>query len=276
MQNADVVARSVSKLREKLALKGTVPLGVILGTGLSGVTDGLDAREVPYSALPNFPCSTTASHKGSFVLAQSRGTPVLFAAGRCHLYEGWNASDVCMGVRVMHGLGVKTLVITNASGAINPQFDAGSLMCVTDQINMTGVSPLTGPNNDKWGIRFPDMSETFDRELLALATRTALDAKIPLLKGVYVGVHGPELETPAETRMLRMIGADAVGMSSVLEVICARHLGMRVLEISCLANKNLPDCMAPVSIEDILESCARAEAHLVTLLTGILGALGGR
>ncbi len=178
-----------------------------------------------------------------------------------------------MGVRVMHGLGVQTLVVTNAAGALNPAFETGRLMLICDQVNLTGVSPLTGINCEAWGLRFPDMSEVFDVKLRALAQTTAISLGIALERGVYVGVHGPELETPAETRLYRALGCDAIGMSSVLEIISARHLGMRILGLSCLTNKNLPDCMAPVTIEDILASSRRAAGDLSRLLLGMLPAM---
>ena len=200
------------------------------------------------------------------MLGDVAGVTVLAQQGRCHLYEGYQPAQVCMGVRVMAGLGVRTVVITNAAGALNPQFDAGSLMAMTDQINFTGATPLAGPNVDEWGPRFPDMSRIFDPELLALAMESASLLGIRLERGVYIGVRGPQLESPAETRMFRQWGADAIGMSTVLEVLAARHLGLRVLGISCLSNKNLPDCMAPTSLEEIVEVAARAGRQLERLL----------
>ena len=171
-----------------------------------------------------------------------------------------------MGVRVMAGLGIGSLVVTNAAGALNPQFDAGSLMLMTDQINFTGTTPLAGPNVEQWGPRFPDMSCIFDPELRALALESAAMLGIRLERGVYIGVHGPQMESPAETRMYRQWGADAIGMSTVLEVLAARHLGLRVLGISCLSNKNLPDCMSPVPIEEVIEVAGKAGRRLERLL----------
>jgi purine-nucleoside phosphorylase len=198
------------------------------------------------------------------------GVPAIVQRGRCHLYEGRSPEEVCMGTRVMAGLGIAALVITNSAGALNPQFEAGNLMLITDHINRTGRSPLTGPNVDSWGPRFPDMSEVYDPDLMAIAEKQALALGLRLERGVYVGLHGPELETRAETRALRILGADAVGMSTVLEVIAARHMGLKVLGISCLSNKNLPDCMERVSIKDIIAISEQAGAGLEKLLLAAL------
>lgn len=273
MQNLPEVQLAVTALKQKLSATGRSGraarprAGIILGTGLSGLASAMrDGVRVPYAELPGFPVSTTDSHDGAFVLGEVAGVTVLTQQGRCHLYEGYSPAQVCMGVRVMAGLGVRTLVVTNAAGALNPQFDAGTLMAMTDQINFTGATPLAGPNVDEWGPRFPDMSRIFDPELLTLAMESASLLGIRLERGIYIGVRGPQLESPAETRMFRQWGADAVGMSTVLEVLAARHLGMRVLGISCLSNKNLPDCMAPATIEEIVEVAGRAGRQLERLL----------
>ena len=273
MQNLPEVQLAVRALKQKLSAAGrtgraaTPRAGMVLGTGLSGLASAMrDSVRIPYAELPGLPDSTTDSHEGAFLLGHVAGVTVLAQQGRCHLYEGYQPAQVCMGVRVMAGLGVRTVVITNAAGALNPQFDAGSLMAMTDQINFTGATPLAGPNVDEWGPRFPDMSRIFDPELLALAMESASLLGIRLERGVYIGVRGPQLESPAETRMFRQWGADAIGMSTVLEVLAARHLGLRVLGISCLSNKNLPDCMAPTSLEEIVEVAARAGRQLERLL----------
>lgn len=280
MQNSQEVQLVVEALRA--ALPGPAlekePLGLILGTGLSGLAARLnDACSVPYERLPGFPLSGGDSRGGAFVWgrlgAGETSMPVLAQQGRCHLYEGCSPAHVCMGVRVMAGLGVKTLIVTNAAGALNPRFAAGDLMCLADLINHTGASPLTGPNDDGWGERFPDMSTPFDPFLQVLALNTALKLRIRLERGVYIGVHGPEMESPAETRMYRQWGADAVGMSTVLEVIAARHLGLRVLGISCLTNKNLPDCMAPVALEEVIAEAGRAGEKLIRLIEALAQAL---
>ena len=195
------------------------------------------------------------------------GVPALVQQGRCHLYEGRTPAEVCMGVRVMAGLGIHTLVITNAAGAINPHFATGNIMLIEDHINMTGKSPLTGDNETALGPRFPDMSAPYD---------AALGLGMRLEKGVYVGIQGPQLETRAETRMLRGFGADAVGMSTVLEVIAARHLGLRVAGLSCLTNKNLPDCMEKAELDDIIHVANQVGEKLGTLLTAALPAMAVR
>ena len=263
------------------AEKNASPIGLILGTGLSGLADRLAERvAVPYADLPGFPASSVDSHVGAFVWGRFPtacgedddvpGRPVLIQQGRCHLYEGRTPAEVCMGVRVMAGMGVRTLIITNAAGALNPTFDAGSIMCMTDFINHTGHSPLVGCNCDQWGQRFPDMSMPFDADLRALAMETSAKMGLRLERGVYIGVRGPEMETPAETRMYRQWGADAVGMSTVLEVIAARHLGMRVLGLSCLSNKNLPDCMTPAPLEEIILVAAQAGKNLGRLIRAMV------
>lgn len=282
MQNPQEVQLAVDALRAALpaATSGEKPLlGLILGTGLSGLATelltGPAAGEAPgarvaFASLPGFPLPGVDSHQGAFVLGRLHGVPVLAQQGRCHLYEGRSPAEVCMGVRVMAGMGVKTLIITNAAGALNPRFEAGTLMCMADQINHTGVSPLTGPNCAAWGERFPDMSAPFDPALQALALETAGELGVRLERGVYIGVHGPEMESPAETRMYRQWGADAVGMSTVLEVIAARHLGLRALGLSCLSNKNLPDCMTPVPLAEVIAVAARAGENLARLLRALV------
>ena len=288
MQNFQDVQRAAAALREALgapplrqsAADDAPPLGIVLGTGLSCLADRLaDSVTAPYAAVPGFPLSGVEGHAGAFVWGRmprrcgeedAPGRRVLIQQGRCHLYEGRSPAEDCMGVRVMAALGVKTLIVTNAAGALNPQFDAGGLMCMTDIINHTGVSPLTGPNCEAWGPRFPDMSAPLDAQLRGLAVEAAQQLGLRLERGVYIGVHGPEMETPAETRMYRQWGADAIGMSSVLEIIAARHLGMAVLGLSCLTNKNLPDCMAPVELPEILAAAEKTGKNLARLIRALV------
>ena len=194
----------------------------------------------------------------------------MLCQGRFHAYEGYTLRQVTFPVRLMASLGVKTLVLTNAAGGLNPQFRPGELMLICDHINFIGDNPLVGPNLDAWGPRFPDLSRVYDQGLRDLAEEVARRQGTVLHKGVYVAVKGPSLETPAETRFLRLMGADAVGMSTVPEAICAVHAGLRVLGISVLSNLNLPDAMAPIAIEDIIATVARAEPRLVDLLLGIM------
>lgn len=228
---------------------------------------------MPFHDIPGFPEGSVKSHDGAFLYGVLNGRPVLVQAGRCHLYEGFSPAQVCMGVRVLGSLGVRTLVITNAAGALNPLFEVGDVMCVSDMINHTGVSALTGENCAEWGERFPDMSEPFDRLLQQLACRKATELGRCLARGVYIGVHGPEMETPAETRMYRQWGADAIGMSTVLEVAAARHMGMKVLGLSCLTNKNLPDCMEPAPLEKVIAQAAIAGRFLEKLIPEIIAEL---
>ncbi|MDE5832147.1 MAG: purine-nucleoside phosphorylase [Desulfovibrio sp.] len=247
--------------------------GVVLGTGLSSlarsITKQYETVRIPFSQLPGFPIPAVESHAGAFLVGEISGLPAIIQQGRCHLYEGFGPERVCMGVRLMAVLGVKNLVITNAAGALNPNFESGTIMNIADIINNTGVSPLEGPNDDARGERFPDMSEPMDRELRELASRAALRLGIKLEAGVYLGTRGPQMETPAETRMFRSWGADAVGMSSVLEIIAARHCGLKTLGFSCLTNKNLPDCMEPAPLSRVLATAARCGEDLARLIREI-------
>jgi len=195
---------------------------------------------------------------------------VIAMQGRFHLYEGCTAQQIAFPIRVMKALGVRTLIISAAAGGLNPQFEAGDLMLITDHINLTGHNPLRGPNLDEWGPRFPDMVEPYSRKLQDLAVSTALSERVPLPRGVYVGVLGPSLETAAETRFLRAIGADAVGMSVVMEVITAVHCGMDILGIAVITNVNLPDCYQPAVLEDIVATAERAGPKLIHLVTKVL------
>ena len=276
------LARRMAAGRRSLATTSVkeTPVGVILGTGLSGLAEKMnDPIAVPYAELPGFPASSVASHAGAFVCGRfparcgeddGQGRTALIQQGRCHLSEGRNPAEVCMGVRVMAAMGVRTLIVTNAAGALNPNFDVGSIMCMSDMINHTGATPLAGPNCADWGPRFPDMSEPFDPDLRALALETACKMGLRLERGVYIGVHGPEMETPAETRLYRQWGADAVGMSTVLEVIAARHLGMRVLGLSCLTNKNRPDCMTPTPLEEVIAVAQTTGKQLGRLIRALM------
>lgn len=278
MQNPQDVQLASDALKQKLPkefFQSEKPvIGLVLGTGLSFIADNLEkgthGQKIPYSEIPNFPTSSVESHKGAFIFGFFNSAPVLCQAGRCHIYEGYEPSQVCMGVRVMASLGIRTLVLTNAAGSINPLFPAGNILCISDIINQTGLSPLRGKNNDAWGPRFPDMGTVFSPDLRKLACETALKEEIPLYTGVYLGVHGPELETPAETRMYRQWGADAVGMSTVLEAICAVHLGMRIVGFSCLTNQNLPDCLEAVTLSQILETANQCGTLLGKLLYAFL------
>ncbi|MHC1788122.1 purine-nucleoside phosphorylase [Solidesulfovibrio sp.] len=253
---------------------GSIPaqaVGLVSGTGLGGIASLLaERREMATADIPGFPRSTAPSHAGVLALGHIQSRPVVLLSGRLHLYEGHSPRDVAYGVRLLAGLGVKTLILTNAAGALDPHFPAGGLMRVTDHINLTGRNPLLGPNEDGAGPRFPDMSRAYSPRLGALADAAALKLGLRLERGVYAGVLGPSLETPAETRMLRLLGADAVGMSTVTEVIAARHLGLDVLALSCLTNLNLPDCMAETTLEAVIATAKQAEGDLTRLLTSVI------
>lgn len=272
MQNPAKVQNCARLLSEAFGAAFTADLaasgaGLVLGTGLGGVADSLEnAQSVPFTDLPGFPGAAVALHAGRFIAGRLRGKPVLVQQGRVHLYEGHSPQDVCLATRIMGVLGVRRLVLTNAAGAVNPLFDAGDVMLISDHINFTGKSPLTGPNDDDLGPRFPDMSAAYDAEYKALARHAALETGLMLREGVYLSVPGPQLETPAETRAFRLLGADAVGMSTVLECIAARHMGMRVLGFSCLSNKNLPDCMDEAPLEEIIRVAGLAGQTLSRLL----------
>jgi len=249
-------------------------VGMILGTGLGGMTDKMDLKVcLPYEEIPHFPTSTTQGHRGNMVMGVLGHRPVIAMEGRFHVYEGYTPQEVTFPVRVMSRLGIRTLLISSAAGGLHPLFSPGDLMIVTDHINLTGMNPLIGPNLDAYGPRFPDMSRVYDRSLIDLAKQEALGLRIHVREGVYVGILGPSLETPAETRFLRMIGADAVGMSTVLEVIAAVHCGVRVMVIAAITNVNLPDCMAGTSIEEVIARARDAGNTLSRLWEKIIPSL---
>ncbi len=279
MQNHVKVQQSVEIIQNSVHEKLHEPLmpdiGLVAGTGLSSLRNDLEVQlQLPYSALPGFAAPTVDSHHGDLLYGRLGKNPVWMLAGRQHLYEGYEPWQICMGVRTLAGLGVKTLLITNAAGSLNPQWLPGTVMCIADHINMTGSSSLTGPNHDAWGPRFPDMSCVYSPRLRSLAMEEAMRLSVRLEQGVYAGVHGPQMETPAETRMLRMLGADAVGMSTILEVIAARHMGVQVLGLSCLTNQNLPDCMGPASLEDVIAVADAASKDISRLAEAVIARLG--
>lgn len=246
-------------------------IGIILGTGLGALAEEIDRDlAVEYTDIPHFPTSTVESHKGRLLFGKLGGKDVVAMQGRFHYYEGYDFRQVTFPVRVLKGLGVKTLIVSNAAGGVNPQYDVGDLVMITDHINMQGGNPLIGPNHEDLGPRFPDMYNVYDMELSSLAERTALDIKVPLRKGVYVAVTGPNLETGAEYRMIRIIGGDLVGMSTVPEVIVARHQGTKVLGFSLVTDMGLPDAMEACTIENVLEAAAKAEPKLTKLVKEII------
>jgi len=259
------VSQSVDFLRDKADILPKI--GMVLGTGLGGLADRIRAAVIiPYEEIPHFPVSTVASHMGRMIFGSLGGKAVMAMQGRFHYYEGYESREVTFPVRVMAAMGMKTLIISNAAGGLNPIFHAGDLVLIHDHINLTGQNPLRGENIDEWGPRFPDMTEPYSRKLIKLAEKAASDLGIEVHRGVYVGVTGPSMETAAETRFLRSIGGDAVGMSTIPEVIVAVHAGIRVLGISVITNVNLPDDYRPAPIEQVIATAKRAEPQLVGLV----------
>ena len=246
-------------------------VGVVLGSGLGGFADALeDRRETPYAQIPGWPVSTAVGHAGKLVEGRIGGTDVIVLAGRAHLYEGYTAAQVTFGVRELARRGVRSLILTNAAGGINLDFKPGDLVLISDHINLLGVNPLTGPNDDSIGPRFPDMSEAYSREYRRIAMDAAVEVGTRLGEGVYAAVPGPSYETPAEIRYLRSIGADLVGMSTVPEAIVANHAGMKVLGISCVTNMAAGILPLKLMHEEVLETGARVRDTLVQLLQAIV------
>jgi purine-nucleoside phosphorylase len=263
IQQAAAVVRGRSAFRPEVA--------IILGTGLGGLTKEIDAAAtIPYEEIPGFPLSTVESHAGRLILGTLRGRPVVAMQGRFHRYEGYTLQEVTFPVRVMHALGAATLVVTNVSGGMHPLWAPGDLVLIADHINLLGDNPLIGPNDERLGPRFPDMSDPYDAGLRAKARQLAIDLGISLREGVYVSVPGPNLETRAEYRMLRGMGADIVGMSTVPEVIVAVHEGMKVTGISIITDQCLPDALQPANIEHIIATAMGAEPRLTKLVAALV------
>ena len=256
----------------KKKTKDFVPeIGLILGTGLGKLASNIKSKtEVPYQEIPHFASSTVKSHAGQLDFGTLAGKKVMAMEGRFHVYEGFSLKQVTFPVRVMKAMGVKILIVSNASGGMNPLFDKGDLAIITDHINFTGLNPLIGPNHEKLGPRFPDMSQPYSRRLIQLTQRIALDEKISVKKGIYIGVTGPNLETAAEYRMMRLWGADMVGMSTVPEVIVAVHAGLEVLGISVITDLCLPDALEPVDIDHIIATAEAAGPKLDRLIEKII------
>jgi purine-nucleoside phosphorylase len=249
-------------------------VAVLTGTGLGRITGALSTEAViDYARIPHFPLSTVQSHHGRLVAGRLAGRAVAVLQGRPHLYEGYSPVQVTFPVRVMQALGVHTLVVTNASGGLNPSFAAGRIMIVADHINLTGRNPLIGANDELWGARFPDMTTLYTPRLRDMAFTEAERLGLDVCSGVYVGLQGPSLETPAEMRFLRTIGADAVGFSTVMEAIAAAHAGMQVLGLSVITNLNTPDTPQPASVEAIIAVAQNTAPHLEKLIAGVIAEL---
>jgi len=272
---AGVMARlrdTVAAIREHSSLEPRV--GIILGTGMGALVDDLEIETVlPYGQLPHFPLPTVESHEGRLLLGRLEGVPVVAMQGRTHRYEGYDLQEITFPIRIMKLLGAEVLVISGATGGMNPLMKAGDLVLLDDHINLLGDNPLVGPNLDELGPRFPDMSEPYDRELQRLAREVALEKGIDLQRGVYVALTGPTLETRAEYRMLRLLGADVVGMSTVPEVIVARHMDMRVLGVVIITDECLPDALEPVDLETVIQTAKEAEPKLTALVREVVGRL---
>jgi purine-nucleoside phosphorylase len=252
-------------------IKGTPVIGLILGSGLGVLADQIeDPVQIPYEQIPNFPVSTVEGHKGQLVIGQLKGKCVVAMQGRFHYYEGYSLQTLTFPVRVMAAIGVKTLIVTNAAGGVNTDFEPGDLMIIEDHINFTAQNPLIGPNDIEFGARFPDMSEAYSRTLRDIAMKAAAIRNIPLKSGVYAGLTGPSYETPAEIRMLRILGSDAVGMSTVPEVIVARHSGLEVLGISCISNMAAGILPQPLSHNEVMETAEKVRESFMELVSGII------
>lgn len=250
-------------------------IGFLTGTGLSETIGELEViHTLDYDQIPHFPLSTVASHKGCLVWGKLGGKGVLVFQGRCHLYEGYSPREVTFPVRLLQALGAGILILSNAAGGINLNFSAGEIMGIRDHINLTGENPLVGPELPEWGLRFPDMIRAWDPDLLALALETARDLDIPLHTGVYAGLKGPSLETPAETRYLKTIGGDAVGFSTVMEAIAGVQAGMKLLGLSLITNINDPDQPAPTTLEAVVETAGNASGRMNRLLSALIPKLG--
>ena len=266
----------ISKINETLkVIRGKTtdefPIGIILGTGLGGLVKDIKVEhEFDYSSLPYFPLSTVESHHGKLILGSIHGKKVVAMQGRFHYYEGYTMQQITYPVRVMKYLGVKTLLVSNACGGMNPHYRRGDVMLMVDHINLIGDNPLIGKNEDELGPRFPDMSEPYSLELIKIAEEAALENKIKIQKGVYVAVSGPNLETKAEYRFLRAIGADVVGMSTIPENIVANHMGMKVLGISIVTDECFPDSLKPVNVEEIIAAAVAAEPKMTLIMKEVI------
>ncbi|WP_158735247.1 purine-nucleoside phosphorylase [Alteribacillus sp. YIM 98480] len=268
-QLSEKVTEAAIYLEEKIVDKPKI--GLILGSGLGDLAEEIEAAaEVEYSSIPYFPISTVEGHAGKLVTGNLQGNVVIAMQGRFHYYEGYSMQEVTFPVRVMQALGVETLLVTNACGGMNPSFQPGDLMVIEDHINMTGTNPLIGRNDDKLGPRFPDMSQAYDKSLQKIAENAAESLGISLQKGVYTGISGPAFMTAAELIMLRRLGGDVVGMSTVPEVITARHAGLKVLGISCITDMAVGEEVEGVSHEEVMETASKTKPRFIALVKQIL------
>ena len=262
-------AQAVAFIKERLPIDPEYLL--ILGTGLGQLAEEMTVEvELPYEEIPHFPVSTVESHAGKLLIGYLGGKSIMAMQGRFHYYEGYSMNQIAFPVRVAKMLGIQTLLVSNACGGLNPNFERGDIMLINDHINFLGDNPLIGPNDPDLGPRFPDMSQPYTERLLATAEQVALDAGIKMHQGVYLAVSGPMMETKGEYRYMRQLGADVVGMSTVPEVIAAVHMSMEVLGISVITDECFPDALEPVSLDDVLEAAAMAEPQLTRVVVGVL------
>ena len=269
MQYYDQIQESAAFLRSKW--NKTAQAGLVLGTGLGNLATRIKEDVViPYNEIPHFAVSTAPTHQGHLVLGTLEGLPIIAMQGRLHAYEGYDCKQITFPVRVMKAMGANLLIVSNACGGMNPYFKQGDIMLIEDHINLMGVNPLVGNNDERLGPQFPDMCEPYDLKLIDKALEIARAGNFTAHKGVYVGVLGPNLETRAEYRFMRQIGGDAVGMSTVPEVLVAAHAGMRVLGISIVTDLCLPDCLKPANIEEIIRTANEAEPNLTKIVCGVL------
>ncbi|HUO24261.1 MAG TPA: purine-nucleoside phosphorylase [Candidatus Aquilonibacter sp.] len=246
-------------------------VGLVLGSGLGGFADSLtEATRIPYSSISHFPRSTAIGHAGQMVIGKAGAVTVAAMQGRVHLYEGYSAQEVAFPMRVFGRMGISAVILTNAAGGINRNYSQGALVVIRDHINLQGTNPLAGPNDERFGVRFPDMTQAYARDLRAIAREEAAKLNLPLQEGVYAALLGPSYETPAEIEYLRRIGADLVGMSTVLEVIAARHMGIKVLAISCVTNMAAGILDQPLSHEEVMETGERVKSSFEALLRAVL------
>ncbi|MFQ6115505.1 MAG: purine-nucleoside phosphorylase [bacterium] len=263
------ILESVDVIRAKTKIKPKI--GIILGTGLGAIADEIEKEAViPYEQIPHFSLSTVEFHAGKLIFGKMGKKAIVAMQGRFHYYEGYTMKQITFPVRVMRQLGCDTLLVSTASGALNPLFSPGDIMIITDHINLLGDNPLIGENDDSLGPRFPDMSEPYSRKLIALAEQIALEEKIKVQKGVYVAMTGPSLETRAEYRFLRIIGADVVGMSTVPEVIVAIHSGMRVLGLAIITDACFPDALQPINVREVLRIAKEAQPKLAVIMKRVI------
>ncbi|MFN0292496.1 purine-nucleoside phosphorylase [Pedobacter helvus] len=249
-------------------------IGIVLGTGLGGLVNEIEVQHsIMYSSIPNFPISTLEFHSGKLIFGMLKGKKVVAMQGRLHFYEGYSMQQITFPIRAMKLLGIKYLFVSNAAGSLNPAFKKGDLMIINDHINLQPESPLRGLNNEDFGPRFPDMSQPYNKELIAKASKIAQDENITCHQGVYVSVTGPNLETRAEYKYLRIIGGDAVGMSTVPEVIVANHMSIPVFAISVLTDEGFPEDLQPVSLEEIIATAAKAEPQMTKVLSQLISTL---